>query len=721
MPHNKSVQKEYDKAFGAALEANGFIGATRGSDIERRGTSLPGDTGQNFGQNYFYRQVYNQLFPGQFGQYYGSSPFGAGLNTYFGGSFTNSNVLENRTHVAHSKMALAAEAYRGFGVIKNVIDLMCNFASEGITIQHKRPAIRKFYQRWAEIVDLPGRVKDILRQYYKFGNVFIYTTYGTIDEKAYQRMRSARGIKVKADTMDPNMVDRVEDAEEEADKPISERLIPWRYTLLNPFQMHLDGEHFFGETKWKFKLDYTTKVDTATQAESPYIYDDTKVNLPKEFKDAIKDKSGYVVLDQKRLWTMHYMKDDHEDWADPLIWPVIGDVIYKNKLRAMDISVCESAISAVTIFKLGNLKEGFIAPPEHFRKFAEMLRTPTHAMTMVWNDAIDVVSSYPPVEKILGVQKYEAVDADILKGLGIPEILMGGKGGNFSNSFVSVRTLLERLEEGRAEVLKWINKQLRLIATIMGHRDIPTVVFGQMSLRDENAEKQLILGLLDRGVISIEAVHEIFGQNFEIERERLKNENDIRDKEGIFIQRGPFVDPLSDLTEDEKLDKQHKQQKDLLKNKESGLKEKPAEIKKNGRPVGTKNIKHKKKRETKPKGMASAETIARYETIKSIGQKIYSNVESLLTEMTVTTKGVKYKKALSQEDKDALDGLTNAVFCAAQPSTVIDKDFILAAIAVYDKVPIITGETSKISSIEERRDTRIRNWALHYLERDSDD
>lgn len=722
MGYNKKIQMEMDKGVDALLHTNAAINLGTASDIQRKGQSLPGDTGQNFGlNNMVFRNIHNQ---------YNGQLIGNGLGLTFApfSNLAGKNATENRTYIAHHKMAMCAEAYRGFGVIKNVIDLMCNFASEGITIQHKRPAIRKFYARWAEIVDLPGRVKDILREYYKYGNVFIYRTMATIDEQGYKKMRTAKG-KLTADSMDPYMKKRIEQAEDENLKIIGNRQIPWRYTLLNPFQMHLRGSEFFGESQWLFKMDEARETSSPNGAASidKDILDETKVNLPPEFKDALAKKEGMIKLDQTKLFTLHYMKDDHEDWADPLVWPVIGDVLYKNKLRAMDMSVCDSAISAVTIFKLGNLKEGFIAPPEHFRKFAEMLRTPTHAMNMVWNDAISVESSYPPVEKILGVAKYEAVDSDILKGLGIPEILMGGKGGNFSNSFVSVRTLLERLEEGRNEVMKWINKELRLIATVMGHRDIPTVRFGQMSLRDETAEKKLILDLLDRDIISVEAVHEVFGQDFEIELERMKSEKQIRDEEDILIKHGPFTDPMTDLEKEGEMDKQFKHQEKLnkqtqeMKQSAPGAGKKPVGVKKkNGRPSGTKDIKHKKKRVTKPKGMAAI--LSRYEELKAKGSKIYSEVDAIMANKTLELKGVKYKKSLSSQDREALDGLTYAIFTHLNPSDVVTESLIMKTLSTYgSETNGYIGGMVVDGTFEEKKNIRVANWATFHMDVEIED
>lgn len=663
-------------------------------DIQRRGLVYPGDTSNGFGLNgpggWQGPGLFGLPNGGRYGQYtnqFTLSPY-ARTNSPYGDVMGAGAGVRASTRVSHHKMAMAVECYKSFGVIKNVIDLMCNFASEGISIQHPRKAIRRFYQRWFEIVDMPGRVKDILRAYYKTSNVFIYTTFGEIDKGAYDRMRSAKGasdlkVKLLADTSDPANDEHIEEIDEQLKKPLEKRQIPWRYTLLNPFQMDLVGTKYFGEQQWVFILDQITANDienkkakkTETSEDVDYL-DETDINLPPEFK---KLKNGRVVeLDQGKLWTLHYMKDDHEDWADPMIWPVINDVIYKNKLRAMDMSVCDSVINAITLFKVGNLKEGFVAPPEHYDKLAELLRTPTAAMNLIWNDAIEMTSNYPPVDKILGVQKYESVDRDILAGLGVSEVIVNGRGGNYSSSFLSVRTLLERLEEGRREVEKWINKQLRMVAAIMGHRDVPTVKFGQMSLRDEQAEKQLVLGLLDRNIISIEAVHEMFGFNFDVEHERLKTEKQIEEADEIFIKHGPFVDPMTDIDAEDQMDVQQqdkdkdrefqrenleveqqnmdKERKFKMQTEKTKLQimKKKSQQRPNGRPAG-RNTPHQKKRNTKPKGMAFINT-------KLIAEKRYSAIEEILTSMLIEKRGVKFKKALSKEDRSTLEDVTFAIF-----------------------------------------------------------
>lgn len=656
---------------------------TTNTHIQKRGFTYPGDSNMGFGLygnglglHGFTHNYHGAPYWGRgpaHHQPFGITPFGVGgfgrqIPSATLGDVNGAGVaISESSHIAHWKMASAVEAYKGFGVIKNVIDLMCNFASEGITIQHPRPSVKRFYERWAKHVDLAGRIKDMLRYYYKYGNVFVYTTMGSIDDSAYNRMRRTRGDSkyfLRADVNDPSHQKKLEDIEEEARKPEGQRLIPWKYTLLNPFQMDLRGTKFFGGQRWVFILDELTFADLKNKqtkkAENIDFLDETEVNLPPEFQQLVDGR--IVNLDQAKLWTIHYMKDDHEDWADPMVWPIMNDIHYKNKLRAMDISACDSVINAITVFKLGDISEGYVAPESHYDKLSEMLRTPTAAMTMVWNDALEIESNYPPVHQILGVEKYEAVDRDILAGLGISEVIVNGRGGNYANSFLSVRTLLERLEDGRTEVIKWVDRQLRMIAAIMGHRDVPHIKFGQMSLRDEQKEKQLIMNLLDRNVISIEAVHETFGLDFNIEQERMKREKEIEESEGIFVQHGPFRDPLTDFDEEDRQDREderlEKQGEMRIKERRMQRREQRRNIQQNGRPVNT-GRPQQTRRDTKPQGMAFVKELMSF---KSLAMATYTDVEEHLTSRLLESRGLKYKKALSKSDRDGLENLSVEVF-----------------------------------------------------------
>lgn len=745
---NKNITAAVDAALAGMIEANQNVESTVASQIQKRGFRYSGDTHQSWGLGGQGLGIHG--FTGQFGGRanglgflggFSLQPFGIGrhglLNqgaqaSLFAGSGAGVTFTQS-AQIAHLKMAMAVEAYKGFGIIKNVIDLMCNFASEGLKIFHPRPPVRRFYETWAKAVDLQGRVKDIIRYYYKYGNVFIYTTFALIDSIADTKLRSTRG-----DTNDPAMPKRVQELNKQLKLPLNKRSIPWRYTLLNPFQMDLRGSRFFGEQQWVFTIDEKTMAEiknkTTKNADHHEFLDETEVNLPPEFKSLPKVEGDRAIqLNQAKLWILQYMKDDHEDWADPMVWPVMNDVMYKNALRAMDRSVINSTINAMTIFKLGNMTEGYVVPPNQIKEFAEMLRTPTYSHNLIWNDAISIESNYPPIEKILGVEKYRSVDKDILAGLGVPSILVdGGEGGSFSNAFLQVRTLLERLEEGRREAMKWIDKQLKLIADIMGHRDVPTVKFGQMSLKDEKAEKQLIIQLLDRNIISSERVHEVFDIDTKIEISRIREENKLAEKEEIFVKHGPFKDPMTDFMEEDRMDMEmdmrDKEADRAMKEKQADrrakvkLQQQKQVVKPRGRPAPSTGIPQQKKRDTKPQGQGLSSLIV-YENLKQKFLAKYSELEEIMANLMLDARGVKYKKSLSKEDRLNLEGLTYAVFSNISTNDDISKDLVLQMLAsnptiAYRVDELVSQMSDKLraSTVQDRREIRASAMALYYME-----
>lgn len=754
--NNRSVAAS--EALDAAVDATMSVRASS-QMIQKRGFTYTGDSHNGWGLNgiggsiggapFYGRGLDNGI--GMTG--FSLQPFGLGCNgllsgltpSIFSGNGSGARYSKT-THIAHLKIAYAMEAYKGFGVVKNVIDLMCNFASEGIKIIHKAPRIQAFYRHWWEAIDGEGRVKDILRAYYKTSNVHIYTTMGKIDGFSYRKMKSARGAEYDSQTTDTDVLDtndpaspkRKEFVDKERSDPLADKEIPWRYTILNPLQMDLRGSKYFGQSEWVFIPDEETKTEikNRTATTSVDVLDDTEVNLPPEFTQLTQDGNA-IVLDQAKLWVMHYMKDDHEDWADPMIWPVMNDILYKQQLRAMDMSVANSVINAITIFKLGDIANGFIADAKHFNKLSEMLRTPTYSHNIVWNDAIKMESNYPPIEKILSIDKYKSVDRDILAGLGIPGILIGGsEGGSYSNAFLQVRTLLERLEEGRREVLKWINSQLRMIAEIMGHRQIPVVKFGQMSLKDEQAEKALILQLLDRNIISAERVHEVFDIETDIELERMRREKKIIDEEDIMTKFGPFKDPMNMLDQEEMMEKDNefemeridrqgeiKMESDKLKVKQTGLPgQRKTNTKTNGRPKGTKGIPQAKQRQTKPKGMGLGSVVA-YEELKKSAAQAYKAAEDFVFGLMRGLRGVQYNKSLSQEDRVQADELTLALYSNMELLDISPEVLAACLANLHSNDEFMEIYENLVNAqqldIEQKRNYRVMAMAI-YLEKEDE-
>ncbi|NDB60261.1 hypothetical protein EB001_17680, partial [bacterium] len=61
--------------------------------------------------------------------------------------------------------------YNRVGLVKNVIDLMGDFAGQGIRLVHPNKRIEKFYRKWFEKVQGEDRSERFLNNLYRVGNV----------------------------------------------------------------------------------------------------------------------------------------------------------------------------------------------------------------------------------------------------------------------------------------------------------------------------------------------------------------------------------------------------------------------------------------------------------------------------------------------------------------------------------------------------------------------
>ena len=120
---------------------------------------------------------------------------------------------------------MCMDAYDKVGIIRNIIDLMGDFGSQGIQIVHKDKTVEKFYQQWFKNINGKERSERFLNNLYKTGNVIVYRSYANITPQLRNYMKSlANDIKVEVPSAPENQ-------------------IPWRYNFFNPLTVKMkDGE-----------------------------------------------------------------------------------------------------------------------------------------------------------------------------------------------------------------------------------------------------------------------------------------------------------------------------------------------------------------------------------------------------------------------------------------------------------------------------------------------
>ena len=480
---------------------------------------------------------------------------------------------EKVPHKQKRIIKMCMDAYDKVGIIRNVIDLMGDFTCQGISIVHENKSVEKFYQQWFKKCDGKERSERFANLLYRSGQVISYRSYANITPDVTKYIKSmGKDITVEVPEFEKGQ-------------------IPWRYNYFNPLSIDMKDSQlnlFLG--RHRFEIRTHSVLDNFKDGSIPAHVIDT---LPPELKERIKQGARKVELDPERVSVFYYKKDDWTNWANPLIYAILDDIIMLEKMRLADLSALDGAISNIRLWTLGNLDHKILPNKAAINKLRDILASNVGGGTMelVWGPELSYTESNSQVYKFLGSEKYNSVLNSIYAGLGVPPTLTGmaGNGGGFTNNFISLKTLVERLQYGRDQLTKFWEQECEIVRKAMGFRKSPHIMYDQMSLSDESTEKNLLIQLADRDIISHETVLERFKEVPGVEKMRLRREDKARDSETLPEKAGPFHPPPKpqEMQEEEaKLDQ-------IEKTTDSG----PS----GGRPLFKKDEEPRKKRVDTPK------------------------------------------------------------------------------------------------------------------------
>jgi hypothetical protein len=305
-----------------------------------------------------------------------------------------------------------------------------------------------------------------------------------------------------------------------------------------------DGQLSLFLGKPTYTINVGTFFDRFTDGDIP---SDVINTLPDDVKKALQSGQKQIPIDPSRVNVFHYKKDDWLQWANPMIYAILDDIIMLEKMRLADMSALDGAISNIRLWTLGNLEHKILPNKAAINKLRDVLASNVGGGTMelVWGPELSFKESSSEVYKFLGSEKYAAVLNSIYAGLGVPPTLTGmaTNGGGFTNNFISLKTLVERLQYGRDLLTKFWEKELEIVRQCMGFRYKAHVQFDQMSLSDEAAEKALLIQLADRDIISHETILQRFKEIPQIEKIRLQREVSDREDEKNPNKASPFHTP----------------------------------------------------------------------------------------------------------------------------------------------------------------------------------
>ena len=426
---------------------------------------------------------------------------------------------------------MADQIYNRVGLVKNVIDLMGDFASQGIRLVHPNKRIEKFYRNWFDKIRGEERSERFLNNLYRVGNVVINRQTAKISIKVADSMYKA--------TANPDLI--INSLDSNAEK----REIPWTYTFIDPICVDVVGDSLSSFVQNKtYAITIPASLRKLINAPKNDAEKAIVDQLPPAIIEASKAKKSYP-LNPDKTCVYHYKKDDWKTWAYPMIYSIMDDIAIVEKLKLADLAALDGAISNIRIFKLGNLEHKIAPTQAAASKLSQILQANVGGGTMdlVWGPDIELIESKTNVHQFLGEGKYAPHLNSIYAGLGIPPTLTGTFGAaGTTNNFISLKTLTQRLQYGRKMLTMFWKQEIAIVQKAMGFRLPAKIEFDRMDLSNEDSEKALLIQLADRNIVSDELVQRVFGYDPETEKSRLNREDKAREADRMVKKAGPFFD-----------------------------------------------------------------------------------------------------------------------------------------------------------------------------------
>ena len=281
---------------------------------------------------------------------------------------------------------MCMQAYDKVGIIRNVIDLMGDFASQGLVLVHPNKTIEKFYRKWFQQIGGIDRSERFLNYLYRCGNVIVKRKTAKLNAARERELRKS----VAADL-------------EIVDLKVKKREVPWSYDFLNPLAVDVKdyGTQVVGKPEYVLNLSkYTYESLVKSSNLSKVIFK----TLPNDLQRRLDNGDRTIPLDPEEVGFYHYKKDDWLLWANPMIYAILDDIIMLEKMKLADLAALDGAISNVRLWTVGDLDHKIIPTKAAINKLRDILASNVGGGTMdlVWGPELKFTESQSQVYRFWG-------------------------------------------------------------------------------------------------------------------------------------------------------------------------------------------------------------------------------------------------------------------------------------------------------------------------------
>ncbi len=381
---------------------------------------------------------------------------------------------------------LATLAYFNVPLVRNTIDLLQDFSISPLHIRTENATIKAFFTKWFEAIALPNFMSQWFLEYYRSGNIFIYTFNGRIAEDKMAKMKRAFGSEMH----------------ETAAAKSPE--IPIRYIILDPKQVALQvGPNYKGTYMRMLSTFELQRLRDPKTPEDRQTLRDFPLDIQKQIKQNASQPWIYAPLDTSRLYYCFYRKQDYEPLAVPMIWPLLNRLEYKMMLEKADMSLVQSMEQIFIHIAAGesvDKNKGILGTnPRMLENLRSIFQSGTIGRYLVTDHTVKLDYIVPDLKDLLGKAKYEQVDKDIREGLGYA--FLGEE--KFANAAIKAKLFIENLREGRRVFLdNFLRPEVKRLCEVMGFRQVPILEFEEIDAEDKNAQHRIYAQMAQMGILT---------------------------------------------------------------------------------------------------------------------------------------------------------------------------------------------------------------------------
>lgn len=375
---------------------------------------------------------------------------------------------------------LCQKAYWNVAIFRSTIDIQTEFANSKIRFKSSNKTVERFFTAWYEKIGGWALADGAYREYFRSGNVFLYRFDGIINYSEYRKITRASVEKSKAATID--------------------KKIPLKYLLLNPKDIRCMGASAFVDATYgKMFTDYELKrYKSANKTPEEQEFFDSLPDKTKQ--DIMKGTRPIMELESDRLTSIFCAKQDYEPLAVPTYYPTLCDINFKLEMRKADTVLARTIDYVVLLITCGDKDKDATYNGKLREAVTALFSSESVGRVLIADYSTSADFVIPDLNKVFGMAKYEAINADIEVGLGI---FWGNE--KFANSLLKVQVFLERLNQAREAFLnKFLKPQMKYISETLGFTDIPEVEFEEINLRDELEIKKLYVHMAEIGLLTAE-------------------------------------------------------------------------------------------------------------------------------------------------------------------------------------------------------------------------